>query len=187
MDAAAGSPVSPARLVIPALVGAAVALGLGVYGHVHDPTGSSILDNGLFFSGTLNMKTWLATGVVVLACVQVLTASWMFGKLPLRSTPTWVRTVHRSSGTLAFLLSLPVVYHCLWALGFQDYSTRVLVHSIAGCFFYGAFTAKMLWLRVPSLPGLLLPAVGGAVFVSLVAIWFTSAFWFFDNFGFPSF
>ena len=96
-------------------------------------------------------------------------------------------TVHKVSGTLAFLISLPVVYHCLWALGFQDYSTRVLVHSIAGCFFYGAFTAKMLWLRAPQLPGMLLPVVGGTVFATLVVIWFTSAFWFFDNFGFPSF
>jgi hypothetical protein len=95
--------------------------------------------------------------------------------------------VHRVSGTLAFLVSLPVVYHCLWALGFQDTDTRVLVHSLAGCFFYGAFTAKMLWLRVPSLPGLVLPVVGGTVFTALVVIWLTSALWFFDNFGFPSF
>jgi uncharacterized protein DUF6529 len=177
---------SPVRLVIPALVGAAVAVGLGVYGNVHDPTGSSILGNGLFFSATLNMKAWLATAVVALACVQLFTASWMFGRLPLAQRD-WVPTAHRISGTLAFLVSLPVVYHCLWALGFQDYSTRVLVHSIAGCFFYGAFVAKMLWLRVPALPRLTLPLVGGSVFSALVVIWFTSSFWFFQNIGFPSF
>lgn len=186
MEAAAERPVSPAKLVAPALIGAAVALGLGVYGNVHDPTGSSILGDGLFFSATLNMKAWLATAVVLLACLQVLTATWMYERLPFPSR-SWVPTVHKVSGTLAFLVSLPVVYHCLWALGFQDYNTRVLVHSIAGCFFYGAFTAKMLWLRVPSLPGPLLPLVGGAVFSGLVVIWLTSALWFFDNFGFPSF
>ena len=27
----------------------------------------------------------------------------------------------------AFLITVPVAYHCLWALG-QDYSTRVLIH-----------------------------------------------------------
>jgi uncharacterized protein DUF6529 len=37
------------------------------------------------------------------------------------------------------------------------------------------------------LPGIALPIVGGAVFSSLVAIWLTSALWFFDNFGFPEF
>jgi hypothetical protein len=187
MEAAAERPVSPAKLVVPALVGAAVAVGLGVYGNVHDPTGQSILGDGLFFSATLNMKAWLATAVVLFACVQVTTALWMFGRLPVASTPGWVPTAHRVSGTLAFLISLPVVYHCLWALGFQDTDTRVLIHSLAGCFFYGAFTAKMLWLRVPSLPGPLLPLVGGSVFTALVAIWLTSSFWFFDNFGFPSF
>src|SRR3990170_1715717 len=111
----------------------------------------------------------------------------MYGKLPLRAAPGWVGPTHRISGRLAFIVSLPVAYHCLWSLGFQDTDTRVLVHSLAGCFFYGAFTAKMLWLRSPSLPGVLLPVVGGAVFTSLVAIWLTSSLWFFDNFGFPSF
>jgi Family of unknown function (DUF6529) len=187
MEAAARPPVSPAKLVVPALIGAAVALGLGIYGHVHDPTGSSILSNGLFFSGTLNMKAWLATAVIVFACVQIFTASWMYGRLPFASIPGWLPTAHRASGLIAFLISLPVVYHCLWALGFQDYSTRVLVHSIAGCFFYGAFVAKMLWVRTSGLPPLVLPIIGGTVFTSLVVIWFTSAFWFFDNIGFPSF
>ena len=96
-------------------------------------------------------------------------------------------TVHKVSGTLAFLISLPVVYHCLWALGFQDTTTRVLIHSLAGCFFYGAFVAKMLWLRAPALPGVLLPVVGGSVFTALVVIWLTSSLWFFDNIGFPEF
>ena len=187
MEAASAQPVSPAKLVVCALVGAAVAVALGVYGNAHDPTGESILGDGLFFSATLNMKAWLATAVLLLGCVQVLTALAMYGRLPLAGVPGWAPRVHRISGTLAFLVSLPVVYHCLWALGFQDTDTRVLIHSLAGCFFYGAFTAKMLWLRVPRLPGMLLPVAGGTVFTSLVAIWLTSSLWFFDNFGFPSF
>jgi hypothetical protein len=186
MEAVLERPVSPAKLVVPALVGAAVAVALGVYGNVHDPTGKSILGDGLFFSATLNMKAWLATAVVLLACLQVFTATWMYEKLPFGARP-WVPTVHKASGTLAFLVSLPVVYHCLWALGFQDTTTRVLIHSLAGCFFYGAFTAKMLWLRVDGLPGVVLPIVGGSVFTALVVIWLTSSLWFFDNIGFPSF
>lgn len=187
MEVATGQPASPARLVVPALVGAAIAVALGAYGNAHDPTGQSILSDGLFFSATLNMKAWLATAVVLLACLQVFTALWMYGRLPFATRPAWLPTTHRISGTLAFLVSLPVVYHCLWALGFQDTDTRVLVHSLAGCFFYGAFTAKMLWLKVDGLPGLVLPMVGATVFTSLVVIWLTSSLWFFDNFGFPSF
>ena len=36
----------------------------------------------------------------------------------------WFATV-----ALAFLFSLPVVYHCLWSLGFQSGSTRVLLQA----------------------------------------------------------
>ena len=97
METAIERPVSPARLVVPALVGAAVAVALGVYGNAHDPTGSSILGNGLFFSATLNMKAWLATAVVALACVQVATASRMYGRFGHGPAPTWVSTVHRVS------------------------------------------------------------------------------------------
>jgi heme/copper-type cytochrome/quinol oxidase subunit 4 len=184
---AAPRPSHPAKLIGLALVGAAVAVALGVYGNVHDPTGRSILGDGLVFSGTLNMKAWLATIVVGLALVQIVSALRMYGRIGSGEAPRWVARTHRVSGTLAFLVSLPVVYHCLWALGFQDTDTRVLVHSLAGCFFYGAFTTKMLSLRSDQLPGWALPALGGSVFTALVAIWLTSSLWFFDNVGFPEF
>ena len=135
--------VRPAKLLIPALVGAAVAVGLGVYGHEHDPTGESIFS--LVFTKTINMKAWFATGALTLAVFQVLTAMRMYGKLPVpRTMPRWLPLVHRLSGTGAFLLTVPVAYHCLWALGFQDNTTRVHVHSILGCCFFGAFAAKVI-------------------------------------------
>jgi hypothetical protein len=40
-------------------------------------------------------------------------------------------------------------------------SLRVAVHSVAGCFFYGAFTAKVLLVPSRRLPGWALPAAGG--------------------------
>ncbi len=178
---------SSGKLLGPALIGAAVAVALGVYGREHDPTGESILSDGLFFSATLNMKAWLATAVLALAMLQVLTALRIFGKIGSGTPPAWVVRTHRVSGVLAFGISLPVVYHCLWALGFQDTDSRVLVHSLAGCFFYGAFTTKMLALRTSRLPGWAIPVLGGAVFAAVVAIWLTSSLWFFDTFGFPQF
>ena len=139
MEAAtAGGSSGAPRLLLAAAVGAAVALTLGIYGHVHDPSQKLVFT--LFFSSTISLKVWFATLAVALAAVQVLTATWIFGKLPW-STPGWVGPVHRLSGRLAFLVSLPVAYPCLWSLGFQDSSTRVLAHSILGCAFYGAFAA----------------------------------------------
>ena len=93
--------------------------------------------------------------------------------------------MHRLSGTLAFVFSLPVAYHCLWSIGFNaDVGfNRVFVHSIAGCLFYGAFATKVLVVRSKGLPGWVLPVVGSLVFTGLVLVWLTSAFWFFDTPG----
>ena len=77
--------------------------------------------------------------------------------------------VHRWSGAIAFVILVPVALHCLWSLGFATNSPRVLAHGIAGCAFYGAYTAKMLGLRVQRLPGWTLPVLGGLVFASFVA------------------
>src|SRR3954469_13739846 len=111
------------RLLIAAGLGAGVALTLGIYGHVHDPSQQLVFT--LFFSSTIAMKVWLASVALAFACVQVLSALWVYGKLPGKA-PAWAGTAHRISGRLAFIITLPVAYHCLWSLGFQDTSTRVL-------------------------------------------------------------
>jgi hypothetical protein len=179
-------PTGTRALIIAAACGAAVSVALGVYGREHTPAGQALFTMG--FSGTINMKAWLATIVVLLAVIQILLAMWMYGKLG-GSAPAWVGPAHRLVGTLAFLVSLPVAYHCLWALGFADDSgeTRRFVHSIMGCLFYGAFTMKIMCVRAKGLAGWVLPLVGGTVFSLLVALWLTSSLWFFDNAGFPSF
>jgi hypothetical protein len=179
-------PASPAKLVIPLLIGAAVALGLGIYGNAHDPTGRSIFS--LVFTKTINMKAWFATAAGTLAIFQLLSALSIYRKIPFpRTPPRWLPLVHRLSGTALFALTVPVAYHCLWALGFQDYNTRVFLHSIAGCFFFGAFAAKVIVVESKSLPRLALPLAGGLAFSAIVVVWFTSALWFFREFGFPSF
>jgi Family of unknown function (DUF6529) len=175
-----------ARLLGIAAVGAAVSLFLGVYADSHSPTKEQPYT--LFFSTTVNLKVWFATIALILAVVQVLLAMRLYGKLrwPREASP-WLGDAHRITGTLAFLVSLPVAYQCLWALGFQthdmagDASTRVLIHSITGCFFYGAFATKVLAVRVRRLPGWTLPVVGGLVFSALVVIFLTSSVWFFTN------
>ena len=176
----------PGAVLVLAGAGAAVAVLLGVYGRVHDPTGESTI--ALFFSGTLNLKAWFTTAAVLLAVVQVLTALRLYGKVKIpRAFPRWLGDVHRLSGTLALLFSLPVAYHCLWALGFESDAgaPRRFVHSVAGCFFYGAFLTKVLVVRRRGLPKWALPVLGGATFAALVVLWTTSSLWFFQNVGFP--
>jgi hypothetical protein len=169
-----------AALLVPLAVGAVVALALGVYGNLHTPTGVAV--NVAGFSSPQAVKAWLATVAVVLAVVQLLTALSMYGKLG-GTAPAWVSPVHRWSGRLAFLVSIPVALHCLYALGFQSFDTRVLLHSLLGCFFYGIFVVKMLLLRKEGAPGWSLPVVGGLVFTALVGLWLSASLWFFTQFG----
>jgi hypothetical protein len=172
------------RLVVIGLVGAAVALTLGIYASAHTP--ASDLTITLGFTNTIVMKVWLTTIALIFAVIQLISALWMYGKLPLGDAPASLGTVHRISGRLAFLLSLPVAYHCLYQLGFQHTTTRVLIHSILGCLFYGAFASKVLIVRSKNLPGSALPIAGALVFAILVYVWLLSALWYINQFGFPS-
>lgn len=92
---------------------------------------------------------------------------------------------HRYTGSVAFVVTLPVAFHCMWALRFATASVRVVAHSVAGCLFYGAWSAKMLGLRLRGLPGWALPVLGGAVLSLLVLLWLTAALWFFTRSGVP--
>jgi hypothetical protein len=169
-------------LVVPALVGCLVALTLGIYGRLHSPTGVAVDVVG--FSIPATVKAWLATIAVVFAVVQVGSSLVMYGKVPWLSAPPWIGGLHRWSGRIAFIFTVPVVVHCLYALGFQTFNARVFAHSIAGCLFFGTFTVKMLALTRRGMPGWVLPVLGGLAFMLLVVVWFTSAFWFFSIFGF---
>ena len=105
---------------------------------------------------------------MLFALVQLASALWLYGRLPLRAGPAWLGSLHRISGRVAFLFSLPVAYHCLYQLAFQDSTARVLLHSLLGCAFYGAFAAKVVIVRSHALPGWALPIAGGLVFTILV-------------------
>jgi Family of unknown function (DUF6529) len=173
---------SPATvLLVPALAGCAVSLALGIYGHLHNPTGVAV--DVIGFSGPLSAKTWLATVATLLAIVQIVSAMIMYGKLPWITAPSWIGGLHRWSGRIAFITVVPVAMHCLYALGYQTYSTRVMIHSLLGCVFFGVFTAKMLVLTKKDAPGWVLPVLGGVLFAVLVGLWFSSAYWFFTTFG----
>src|SRR5215472_578780 len=175
------APSLAALLVVPSLIGCLVALVLGLYGRLHHATGIAVNIAG--FSSPGYVKSWLATGAAIFALIQVGSALVMYGKVRRVTAPSWIGGLHQWSGRIAFLLTVPVAVHCLYALGFATYSTRVLIHSVLGCLFFGAFTVKMLILPKRGLPGWVLPVVGAVVFAVLVLIWFTSAYWFFSTFG----
>jgi hypothetical protein len=179
--AAAGSARSPAssrRLIVALLTGAVVfgAIALFAANHKPDYTFSMF---GIGGTSALSTKSKIATGVFGLALLQLLGALWIYGRLPgLRAAPRPVGRLHRASGLVLFLATVPVAVHCVWAYGFQTSPTRVFVHSLAGCVFYGAFAAKVVVVRSRRLPGWALPVAGGLLFTVVVVIWYSSALWF---------
>ena len=139
------------------------------------------------FSSPIAMKAWFATAALALAGVQVVTAARIYGRvnfLPERG-PTIAR-VHRWSGRLAFVCTLPVFFHCVTILGFQTPDARVAIHSIVGTFLYGVFVAKVLIVRDRSLPSRALPTAGLTLASLLLVLWLTSSLWYFTTvrFGF---
>ena len=134
------------------------------------------------FSSTIAAKAWLATAALLLALVQVTTAARIYGRLRfLPERGPAIARVHRWSGRTAFLLTLPVFFHCVTILGFQTPDTRVAVHSLVGTFFYGVFAAKVLIVRDRSLPGWALPTAGLTLASMVGLLWLTSSLWYFTT------
>ena len=118
----------------------------------------------------------------------MLTGARIFGKLErfVRIPPPRVNSIHRWSGRLAVLATLPVAFHCIFILGFQTTDARVFAHSLLGSFVYGALAVKLWYVHDRDHPRWLVPLAGGTLFTILVALWSTSSLWYFTEveFGF---
>jgi hypothetical protein len=158
-------------LLGPLVVGLLLALGLGVYGREHSPVDYPI--DVTPFSDLNYAKAWLASVTVVCAFIQL--ASGVLLTRRADFDLTIIDTLHRWSGRIAVLASVPVAADCLYAMGFKATDTRVLVHSILGCLFFGAFAAKMLALGKRDVPRWTFPLLGGLMFTCLTLLWLTSA------------
>jgi hypothetical protein len=182
-------PVATRRVLVIALIGLATTGLLYIIGRAIVRT-SSYSTVGFFgqttASGVLSLKSLLATIALGLAVFQVILALWMYRKLPLAGQPPKrIGIIHRIVGAVAVVVTLPVAIHCAIAYGAQIGSPRVLVHSVAGCFFYGAFLAKVLLVHSKRLPGWALPVAGGILAVVLAVLWYSSALWYYNGFSVP--
>jgi hypothetical protein len=173
-------PSTAVRLATIGLLAAAVTGALYAVGRLHAPDYAASLF-GQTGIAAITLKSLLATIVLGLAIVQVLLALWIYRKLPLAGRPPRpVRLSHRLIGFGLFALTVPIAVHCLLAYGVQLTSTRVAVHSLAGCVFYGAFTAKVLLVQSRRLPGWALPTAGGLLAFLVAVLWYTSALWYYN-------
>jgi len=178
-----------ARVILIGVIGLAVTATLYFVGRAIVKT-SAYSTVGLFgvtsLTGVWSLKSLLSTVALGLAIVQVVLGLWMYRKLPGAGVaPKRVGLTHRIVGGVAFVVTLPVAIHCAIAYGVQVTDPRVLIHSIAGCFFYGAFVAKVLLVQTKRLPGWTLPVAGGILAVLLIVLWYTSALWYYNGTKLP--
>jgi hypothetical protein len=172
-------------------IGAVVAILVGVFGRLHEPTLDGTTTLG--FTTVLAMKTVVTIVIAALVVFQLISALWIFGKIG-RAAPSWVGKLHRATGASALLLSLFVAYHCLWSLGLEvgtlpdghEVSTRTFVHGLLGCAVMGAIVVKIVAVRSRRAPGWFLPVAGGLLFSLLVAAILTSAAWYLATKGWPA-
>jgi hypothetical protein len=169
------------------VLGAAVAVAVAIWvtGRHHSPQyGTGLF--GAHGTDAVDLKARLGSALFGLALVQLVLALWMYHRLPgLAAAPRPVRTGHRVLGLVAFLLSLPIAYHCVRTYGVETTTTRVFLHSVAGCVLYGAFVAKVLVVRSRRLPGWMLPVTGSVLVCAVGVLWYTGALWALNGFAAP--
>lgn len=170
-------------LLVPAAVFAAFALAAGLLAR----GGQELHGNfGLFFSSQLHLMAWLSMLALGLACCQLFTAAWIFRKLPW-PRPPWIPALHRWTGRLAILFVLPVLYWCIFQLGFQTFDARLVAHSLLGTLFVGAVAGKITIVRLRRFPVWVYLLAGLLVFAALLGAWATSALWLVRQAGIPLF
>jgi hypothetical protein len=135
------------------------------------------------FSDYVHMKIWFASAALALAVLQLVWAARIYRLLRFPPGGRFYNVVHRWSGRVALLLTLPVAYHCLIITGELPIDARVLTHMILGAFFYGAVVTKILVARRRGLANWLLPVAGGLLFTLLLGLWLTSVPWFVQLYG----
>ncbi|WP_441248281.1 DUF6529 family protein [Kitasatospora sp. McL0602] len=173
------------RLTLAAALAAAVTVALFVTGRHQSPDYTAQLF-GQSGAAALRLKARLATAVLALALVQLVLALWMYGRLPgAGQPPRGVPMAHRIGGIVLFAVTIPIAVQCMCAYGAQTATTRIAVHSLAGCFFYGMFAAKVLLVRTRRLPGWVLPLAGGTLITVVAVLWYVSALWYFNGNALP--
>src|SRR5215218_5675379 len=146
---------APKSMLVPLAAfaaGAALAVLLGVFGRVHDPTLDGTTTLG--FHTVIQMKVVVTTVIAVLVLGQLLGALVLYGKLPV-TAPPWLGTAHRVSGVTTLVLAVFVAYHCLWSLGLEwghlsdgeKVGARTVVHGLLGCTVFGAAAVKVAAVR----------------------------------------
>lgn len=122
-----------------------------------------------------------ATVVVLLVFSQFYTMESVLGHLPRgRIKMRSMMKVHRWGGRIAIVLAAIIAFYCMTDIGAPHAPVRVAVHAVAGATAFALLGVKFALIRwKPSLAYDTAPWIGRIVAVCFVAIWITSAYFYF--------
>ena len=135
------------------------------------------------------VKTVLASIVLVLAAYQVLLMAVAYGKVKVSFLkPKAASFTHRAVGDAAVAVGIFVAFLCWSYFGVGDgiehargeETTRATIHVVAGSLFVVAVVAKVVVVRWFRSADRLLPGIGLTLFTLVSVAWLTSAgnyFW----------
>lgn len=172
----------PAAMAVPLAAGATTALALGFYAAAHEPTGRDFVLTG--FTSVGAWKSAFASVTMFLFVMQISLGLRITGRIgPRLPPPPWSAELHRLVGTVAFGISLPVVFHCVWTLGYRADDSRLVVHSIFGCIAYGLYVTKLIAVRRDNATPWAVPLTGALLGTAMLVAWWTSAFVYYAGSG----
>ena len=128
-------------LLIAVALGVGVSVGLGVYSRFHEASGIAL--NLAGFSSGLAAKAWLASLAFVFALVQLVSALRMYGaaRAGRRDGSRGAAPLVGPGGGAGHRCPSPCTASTRW--GSRTSTPGCWCTRSAGCFFYGAFAAKM--------------------------------------------
>ena len=141
-----------------------------------------ITEPAFYYSGAKSaIKAAGATVVVLLTFSQFYTMESVLGHLPRgRIKMRSMMKVHRWGGRIAIVLAAIIAFYCMTDIGAPHAPVRVAVHAVAGATAFALLGVKFALIRwKPSLAYDTAPWIGRIVAICFVAIWITSAYFYF--------
>jgi hypothetical protein len=140
--------------------------------------------DGITRGNVSQVKTVLASIVLVLAAYQVLLMAVGYGKIRVPFLkPKAAAFTHRAVGDAAVAVGIFVAFLCWSYFGVGDgiehargeETTRATIHVVAGSSFVAAVVAKVIVVRWARRLGRFIPAIGLTLFALFSIAWLTSA------------
>jgi plastocyanin len=133
------------------------------------------------FDDIIEFKVWLATMVLAVAAIQVVSMALVYGWIPVNER--WKEPVaifHRWEGRTVVFIAVVIAVLCILDPGPQSSPDRQRNHTILGIAILALFVVKIAVVNFAPKAGAVIPVLGLAVAAAFAGLWYTSsyAFWF---------